>query len=98
MSVDIIKEIEMQSGFFRLLVYLSSSGEKQITDIIDETGIPVHQTYNSIRNAHSLGLVKSRIDNTRYPHRNLVSLTGKGEKVAAKVEEIVVILNEGKQL
>lgn len=98
MSVDILKEIEMQSGFFRLLVYLSSSGEKQITDIIDETGIPVHQTYKSIRKAHSLGLVKSRIDNTRYPHRNLVSLTGKGEKVAAKVEEIVVILNEGKQL
>ena len=98
MSVDILKEIEMQSGFFRLLVYLSSSGEKQITDIIDETGIPVHQTYNSIRKAHSLGLVKSRIDNSKYPHRNLVSLTEKGEKVAAKVKEIVIILSEGKQL
>ena len=94
MSVDILKEIEMQSGFFRLLVYLSSSGEKQITDIIDETGIPVHQTYKSIRKAESLGLVKSRIDNSRYPHRNLVSLTEKGEKVAAKISEILSIVND----
>jgi DNA-binding PadR family transcriptional regulator len=54
----------------------------------------VHQTYNSIRKAHSLGLVKSRIDNSRYPHRNLVSLTEKGEKVAAKISEILSIVND----
>ena len=93
MFVDMLKEIEMQSGFFRLLVYLSRSGEKQITDIIDETGIPIHQTYKSIRKAESLGLVKSRIDNSKYPARNLISLTEKGEMVSAKVMEIVSIIN-----
>jgi DNA-binding MarR family transcriptional regulator len=92
MNVDILKEIEMQSGFLRLLVYLSEKGEKQITDIMEETGIPVHQVYRSLEKAKSLGLVKSRIDDTKYPHRNLISLTEKGEKVALKIEDVLIIL------
>lgn len=84
MNVDIPKEIEMQSGFLRLLVYLNENGEKQITDIIEETGIPVHQVYRSLEKAKSFDLVKSRIDDTKYPHRYLISLTEKGWKVAAK--------------
>ena len=93
-NVDILKEIEMQSGFLRLLVYLNENGEKQITDIMEETGIPVHQVYRSLEKAKSLGLVKSRIDDTKYPHRNLISLTGRGDKVADKVVEISLILND----
>lgn len=92
MNVDILKEIEMQSGFLRLLVYLNENGEKQITGIMEETGIPVHQVYRSLEKAKSLGLVKSRIDDTKYPHRNLISLTEKGEKVALKIKDVLIIL------
>ena len=94
MNVDILKEIEMQSGFLRLLVYLSEKGEKQITDIMEETGIPVHQVYRSLEKAKSLGLVKSRIDDTRYPNRNMISLTEKGEMAALKIKEILIILKD----
>jgi DNA-binding MarR family transcriptional regulator len=93
-NVDILKEIEMQSGFLRLLVYLNKNGEKQITDIMEETGIPVHQVYRSLEKAKSLGLVKSRIDDTKYPHRNLISLTEKGEKLSSKVREMILILEK----
>lgn len=94
MNVDILKEIEMQSGFLRLLVYLSEKGEKQITDIMEETGIPVHQVYRSLEKAKSLGLVRSRIDDTRYPNRNMISLTEKGEMAALKINEILIILKD----
>jgi len=92
MNVDILKEIEMQSGFLRLLVYLNEKGEKQITGIMDETGIPVHQVYRSLEKARALDLVRSRIDDTKYPYRNMISLTEKGEKVADKVQEMLLIL------
>lgn len=91
--VDILKEIEMQSGFFRMINYLSKNGENQLTDIQNDTGIPIHQLYFSIEKAKKLKLIKSRIDNTKYPHRNLISLTEKGELIAEKIKEIVKIIN-----
>ena len=57
-----LKLLEKQSGFLRLLVYLSDKKEKALTEILEETDIPVHQLYSSIEKAKELGLVKMRID------------------------------------
>lgn len=71
--------LEKQSGFLRLLVYLSNKKEKTLTEILDETDIPVHQLYASIEKAKELGLVKTRIDKGKYPPRNIIEITGKGK-------------------
>ena len=60
--MDSLKVLEKQSGFLRLLVYLSYKKERALTEILDETDIPVHQLYASIEKAKELGLVKTKID------------------------------------
>ena len=87
-----MKVLEKQSGFLRLLVYLSDRKEKTLTEILDETDIPVHQLYASIEKAKELGLVKTKRDKGKYPPRNIIEITGKGKKVGRKVEEIINIL------
>ena len=84
-----LKLLEKQSGFLRLLVYLSDKKEKALTEILDETDIPVHQLYSSIEKAKELDLVKTRMDRRKYPPRNLISLTQKGIRVSEKIKEIV---------
>ena len=90
--MDPLKVLEKQSGFLRLLVYLSGRKEKTLTEILNETDIPVHQLYASIEKAKELGLVKTRIDKGKYPHRSLISETPKGKLVSKKIIEALVIL------
>ncbi|MDA8054352.1 MAG: hypothetical protein M0Z77_01710 [Thermoplasmatales archaeon] len=92
--MDPLKVLEKQSGFLRLLVYLSNKKEKTLTEILDETDIPVHQLYSSIEKAKELGLVKTRIDKKKYPPRNIIEITGKGKKVAMKLREILQLLGK----
>ena len=90
--MDPLKVLEKQSGFLRLLAYLSDKKEKTVTEILDETDIPVHQLYSSIEKAKELTLVKTRMDSRKYPPRNLVSLTANGKKFSKKLEELMKIL------
>ena len=90
--VDILREIETQSGFLRLIEYLDVNGESMITQIRDDKQIPIHQLYASIEMAKKLKLVKTRIDITKYPPRNMISLTEKGSNLAKKIKEIIDIL------
>ena len=90
--MDPLKVLEKQSGFLRLLVYLSDKKEKTVTEILDETDIPVHQLYSSIEKAKELDLVKTRMDRKKYPPRNLVSLTANGKRFSKKLDEMMKIL------
>ena len=90
--VDILREIETQSGFLRLIDYLYDNGESMVTQIRDDKQIPIHQLYDSIEMAKKLKLIKTRIDNTKYPPRNLISLTEKGSNLAKKIKEVMEIL------
>jgi DNA-binding MarR family transcriptional regulator len=92
--MDAIRIMEKQSGFMRLLVYLYDNGEKTVTEILKDTEIPVHQLYSSIEKAKELGLASSSIDNSKYPARNLIYLTDKGEAVAMKIKEIIMLMNK----
>ena len=47
-AVDALRLIEKQSGFLRLIHYLYDNGETQITGIMENSGIPIHQLYSSI--------------------------------------------------
>ncbi len=90
--MDPLKVLEKQSGFLRLLVYLSDKKEKTLTETLDETDIPVHQLYSSIEKGKELNLVKTRMDRKKYPPRNLISITRKGRKIARKLNEIIELL------
>ena len=79
-------------GFLRLIHYLGGNGEKPLTEILEETDIPVHQLYSSIEKAKELNLVKTRMDSRKYPPRNLVSLTSKGKRFSKKLDELIRIL------
>jgi DNA-binding MarR family transcriptional regulator len=91
--MDAIRIMEKQSGFMRLLVYLYDNGEKTVTEILNDTEIPVHQLYSSIKKAKELGLAESRIDSSKYPARNLIYLTEKGKEVAMKIKEIILLMD-----
>jgi DNA-binding MarR family transcriptional regulator len=91
--MDAIRIMEKQSGFMRLLVYLYDNGEKTVTEILNDTEIPVHQLYSSIKKAKELGLAESRIDSSKYPARNLIYLTEKGKEVAMKIKEIITLMS-----
>ena len=91
--MDVLKLIEKQSGFLRLIYYLDRNGETQITAIIENTGIPVHQLYSSIEKGKSLGLIRTRIDTASYPNKNMVDLTKKGKKIGKKLLEMVELIN-----
>ena len=90
--MDPLKVLEKQSGFLRLLVYLSGRKEKILTEILDETDIPVHQLSSSIEKAKELGLVKTRVDKRKYPPRNIIEITEKGRKAALKIGEVLSLI------
>jgi DNA-binding HxlR family transcriptional regulator len=91
--VDVLKTIEKQSGFLRLIYYLGEHGETPLTEIMDNAEISVHQLYSSIEKGKELGLVSTRVDSKKYPPRNLVSLTQKGLKFSKKIDEMIKILD-----
>lgn len=73
-------------------MFLSKKNEIMLSSIWDESGIAIHQGYNSVKKAKEMGLVKVRVDNTSYPPKNMISLTDKGKKVAdylIKIDEIL---------
>ncbi|MHB8360194.1 MAG: hypothetical protein ACYDAO_05180 [Thermoplasmataceae archaeon] len=91
--MDPLKIIEKQSGFLRLISYLGFNGEKSLTTILEDTNIPVHQLYSSIEKGKELKLLSSKIENTKYPPRNIIFLTEKGKKISEKIKEISDIIN-----
>jgi predicted transcriptional regulator len=93
--VDALRLIEKQSGFLRLMYYLYNNGEMQITAIMENTGIPIHQLYSSIEKGKTLGLIKTRIDTASYPNKNMIDLTEKGKKMGEKLKEMVELINSG---
>ena len=89
-----LKNLEGQKGILRILVYLLDKGEVSIQNITDSTDL----YYNIVKKSSSLlreyGLANTRVDNSTYPPRNMISLTDKGRKVAEKLKEIEEVLKE----
>ncbi len=91
---DPIRTIEKQSGFLRLLLYLDEHGEQSVTEILDRSGIFVHQLYVCIEMARNWKSVSSRIDKSSYPNRNLIGITGKGRKTALQLRLFLILVAE----
>ena len=89
-----IGKLEKKSGLLRLLVFLYDHGEYMLSDIWDDSGISRNSGAGAIELLKKYGLVKNRVDDSKYPPRYLYSLTANGTKVAQKLREIEEILGE----
>ncbi|MDG6933985.1 MAG: hypothetical protein JRN68_04755 [Nitrososphaerota archaeon] len=87
-----IQAFEKQSGLIRMLVFLSDRDEYTLSKIWEEANIGTNQGYRSLNKAQKLGLIASRIDNSSYPPKNMISLTPKGKKVAELLKKIEEVL------
>ncbi|MDG7000605.1 MAG: hypothetical protein JRN15_16035 [Nitrososphaerota archaeon] len=92
-----IRILEKQSGILRLIVFLYDKKDYMLSDIWEHAEISVHQGYESLAKCKELGLVSSKRDDSKYPPRNLISLTPRGKKVAGKLREIEELLNEAEK-
>ncbi len=74
-------------------MFLREHEEYLLSDIWDEAGISINQGYKALEKARDLGLISTRTDSSKYPPRNIISLTQKGKKIASKLREIEEILD-----
>ena len=92
-----IGKLEKKSGLLRLLVFLYDHGEYMLSDIWDNSGISRNSGSGAMELLKKYGLVKNRVDDSKYPPRYMYSLTEKGQNIAQKLKEIESILREGLQ-
>ncbi|MEM0134412.1 MAG: winged helix-turn-helix transcriptional regulator, partial [Thermoplasmatales archaeon] len=78
----------------RVLVFLLEKGETSYYSVIKESDIYDRVLRLSLEKLKELKLINTRIDNSSYPPRNMLSLTDKGKKVAKKLKEIEEVLTE----
>ena len=91
-----LEKLEGQKGVLRILVYLLYHGETNFQRIVDESDLYDRIVRNSLPILKDAGLVSTKIDNTSYPPKNMISLTEKGKRIAEKLMEIEEIMSEGK--
>ena len=89
-----MSQFERRAGGLRLLVFLLSEGEAEMKKIIYGADLNASSAYASLELLKELRLVKTRIDQTKYPARNMISLTENGKLVAEKLKDIERILEE----
>ena len=87
-----IGKLEKKSGLLRLLVFLYDHGEYMLSDIWDNSGISRNSGAGAMELLKKYGLVKNRVDASKYPPRYMYSLTEKGREIAWKLKEIEEIL------
>jgi len=89
-----IKDLEGQKGILRVLILLKDKGEINYYSIIEESDLHDRVLRLSLEKLKELRLIEARLDNSTYPHHNMISLTDKGRKVAEKLKEIEKVLEE----
>lgn len=86
-----IKKLETQSGAMRLLIHLLKE-PSYVTLILKETDIPNTQLFRSLDLLKEMGLIKTEIDKSVFPNRNMIFLTSKGTKIAEHLKSIEELL------
>jgi len=89
-----IRDLEGQKGILRVLMLLDEKGEVNYYSIIKESDLYDRVLRLSIEKLRELELIKTRIDKSSYPPRNMISLTDKGRKVAEKLKEIEEVMEK----
>ena len=93
-SKSSMRILEGQAGNLRVLVFLLDSGEVNFQGIVDELPLTGRSLYGVIDKLKGLTLIKTRIDKSTYPPKNMISLSEKGKKVAKLLKEVEEVLKE----
>jgi len=86
--------LEGQAGNLRVLIYLSNVDETNFQSIVEGLPLTGRSRHSVIDKLKELGLIKTRIDRSSYPPRNMISLTDKERKVAEYLKKIEKVLEE----
>ena len=89
-----MRTLEGQAGNLRVLIYLSNVDETNFQSIVEGLPLTGRSLYSVIDKLKELELIKTRIDRSSYPARNMISLTEKGRKVAEYLKKIEKVLEE----
>lgn len=88
MTKEPIRIFEKQSGLIRTLIYLLDNSPINVQAIIDNTDIYPNIMYASLKKASDLGLIIQTTDASKYPPRNMISLSERGKRVAELLSQI----------
>jgi len=73
------------------MLALNKTTELTLTDLKNKVNCSLSALYTALGKLKVAGLIQEDLEDT-FPRRRLISLTGKGKKVAEKLEEIERIL------
>ena len=82
---------EFLTDDMKILIYLLNENETPYESLKGKFS----SAYSSVSRLRQMELVDAKIDNSKFPNEEIISLTDKGKKVAEKLKEIEEIL-EGK--
>jgi DNA-binding HxlR family transcriptional regulator len=89
-----VQSLENHAQITRILIILDSEKKLNFQSFVDDRGMSTTTLYRTLKALKELELVDTKLDNSRYPPQNMISLTDKGKKVAKHLKEIEEILSE----
>jgi len=90
-QVAVVGEIsEFLTDDMKILIFLLGENEVPFGFLKERFG----SAYSSVSRLKQMGLVDARIDNTKFPGEQVVTLSLKGKKVAEKLKEIEEVLEK----
>ncbi|MCW1294218.1 MAG: winged helix-turn-helix transcriptional regulator [Candidatus Parvarchaeum sp.] len=75
---------------YAVILYLYRNGSKNLKEINED----LPGSTEILRELEKLNVVKQEIDKSKYPQETMLSLTEKGEKIGAKIEELEKVMEE----
>ncbi len=75
---------------YAVILYLYRNGSKNMKEINED----LPGSTEILRELEKLNVVKQEIDKSKYPQETMLSLTEKGEKIGAKIEELEKVMEE----
>lgn len=89
-----IEKLERQVGILNLLLTLLENGELASSELSFKSGVYWRPMLKSLEKLKEMHLINTRIDKSTYPHKNLISLSDKGKRVAQFLQNIDSELGE----
>ena len=83
--------IEKPVGTLEILVHLNRNEKSTITELVRDAGLNQRTTYSAISNLQKQKLITQKLGNG-FPLCKYYKLTGKGKKIAERLEEIYDLL------
>ena len=82
-----------QTGSIQIMLALNKTTELTLTDLKNKVKCSLSALYTALGKLKVAGLIQEDLEDM-FHRRRLISLTGKGKKVAEKLEEIELMMSD----